>query len=89
MASKRLNGYGVALLLAVLAAGTAPVAAEAGGVQEPLQPDSLAADCRVIDPTTPDPAKISGDVPIAERQAIEATARARYLRGDLGGRSMR
>ena len=31
MASKRLNGYGVALLLAGLAAGTAPVAAEAGG----------------------------------------------------------
>jgi hypothetical protein len=85
MAPKRLNGYGVALLLAVLAAGTAPVAAEAGGVQEPLQPDNLAADCRAIDPTTPDPAKISGDVPIAERQAIEATARARYLRGDLGG----
>ena len=76
------------LLLAILAAaGAAPVTAEGApaAVQAPLQPDSAAADCRAIDPAGLDPAKISGDASAADRMAIEATARARYLRGDLGG----
>ena len=86
MASKRLNGYAVALLLAGIAAGTAPVAAEAGPpyrsrFSPTARPPTVAPSTR----PRPDPAKISGDVPIADRQAIEATARARYLRGDLEG----
>jgi hypothetical protein len=74
---------GNAALVAVLMASATP-AAWAQTAQPPRQA-VLAADCRTAEASPLDPLKSSGDVARTDRATLEATARARYLSGDLAG----